>query len=207
MSETTGANYQLPKLPYEYSALEPVISEKIMRLHHLKHHQAYVDNLNVALGKYREAELKKDVTAVSEMIALQQAIKFNGGGHINHSFFWTILGPVSNQVPSGSLAAMISRDFGSFDEFKKKFGDACVGIQGSGWGWLGYNKNLKRLEIITTSNQDPLSSLGLAPILGVDVWEHAYYLDYENRRKEYVEKLWQIFNWNAIEEKFTKAII
>ncbi len=201
------AEYQLPKLPYEYNALEPVISEKIMKLHHLKHHQAYVDNLNAALAKYHDAEVKNDESSVGAMIALQQAIKFNGGGHINHSFFWTILGPVSNQTPSGPLAEMITRDFGSFDEFKKKFNESCMGVQGSGWAWLGYNKNLKRLEIAATANQDPLSSLGLTPILGLDVWEHAYYLDYENRRKEYVEKIWQIFNWKAIEEKFTKAVI
>lgn len=207
MAEKTDAKYQLPTLPYAYNALEPVISEKIMKLHHLKHHQAYVDNLNAALGKYHDAEQKQGVVAVSEMIALQQAIKFNGGGHVNHSFFWTILGPVSTQVPAGDLDAMISRDFGSFDEFKKKFSDACMGLQGSGWAWLGYNRNLKRLEIATTSNQDPLSVLGLTPVLGLDVWEHAYYLDYENRRKEYVEKIWQIFNWKSIEEKFTKAVI
>jgi len=102
---------------------------------------------------------------------------------------------------------MIKRDFGSFDDFKKKLTDVCVGIQGSGWGWLGYNKNLKRLELSTTANQDPLSAQGLTPIIGVDVWEHAYYFDYENRRKEYVEKIWQVFNWKAIEEKFSKAII
>jgi len=210
MTELTGTNYQLPNLPYAYNALEPIISEKIMKLHHLKHHQAYVDNLNTALGKYHQAESKKDVGAVADMIALQQAIKFNGGGHINHSFFWTILAPVSTGgtlSQSSELLEMIVRDFGSFEEFKKKLTDACVGIQGSGWGWLGYNKNLKRLELSTTANQDPLSAQGLTPILGVDVWEHAYYFDYENRRKEYVEKIWQIFNWKAIEEKFDKAIL
>ncbi len=208
MAEPT--KYLLPELPYAYNALEPIISEKIMRLHHLKHHQAYVDNLNAALGKYHEAELEKGVTAVADMIALQQAIKFNGGGHINHSFFWTILAPVlkcSARPVSGELAKMIVRDFGSFEDFKKKLSDACMGIQGSGWAWLGYNKGSKRLEIASCANQDPLSAQVLAPVLGIDVWEHAYYFDYENRRKEYVEKIWQILNWEVIEEKFDKAIL
>jgi Fe-Mn family superoxide dismutase len=204
-----SAKYTLPELPYPYNALEPIISEKIMRLHHQKHHQGYVDNLNAALGKYHEAEMEKGVTAVADMIALQQSIKFNGGGHINHSLFWSFLTAVGKggKGPDGELAAMINRDFGSFDAFKKKLSDACVGIQGSGWGWLAYNKISKRLEIATCANQDPLSSQGLTPILGIDVWEHAYYIDYENRRKEYVEKIWQIFNWGAIEEKFDKAIL
>jgi Fe-Mn family superoxide dismutase len=208
MAEPT--KYLLPELPYAYNALEPIISEKIMRLHHLKHHQTYIDNLNAALGKYHEAEMEKGVTAVTDMISLQQSIKFNGGGHINHSFFWTILAPVSKSAArpvGGALAEMINRDFKSFDEFKKKLSEATVAIQGSGWGWLGYNKNLKRLEIVACANQDPLSSLGLTPILGIDVWEHAYYFDYENRRKEYVEKIWQLLNWESIEEKFDKAII
>lgn len=204
------AEYQLPELPYAYNALEPVISEKIMKLHHAKHHKTYVDKLNAALDKYHAAESEQGVKAVGDMIALQQAIKFNGGGHINHSFFWTILAPISEAGAldaTSALAKMIDRDFGSFEEFKKKLSTAAIDIQGSGWGWLGYNKQLKRLEIATCVNQDPLSSQGLTPILGIDVWEHAYYFDYENKRAEYVEKIWQIFNWKTIEEKFSKAIL
>lgn len=204
MSDKTS--YQLPDLPYDYNALEPVISTEIMKLHHGGHHKAYVTNLNVALEKYHEAETRGDVAA---MIPLQAAIKFNGGGHINHSIFWSILAPVSQagQGPSGDLAKMIDRDFGSFDAFKEKFNAATIGIQGSGWGWLGYNKNLKRLEIATCANQDPLSTQGLIPLLGVDVWEHAYYLQYKNVRADYVKAIWQIFNWKNIEDRFFKATL
>jgi Fe-Mn family superoxide dismutase len=195
--------YQLPELPYDFKALEPVISGEIMEIHYKKHHQAYVTNLNAALEKYREAEQKNDVAA---MIALQAAIRFNGGGHVNHSLFWTFLAPVSGSVPKGELAKMIERDFGAFDAFKEKFNTAAIAIQGSGWGWLGYSKANKRLEIATCANQDPLSAQGLIPILGVDVWEHAYYLQYKNVRADYVKAIWQIFHWKSIEERFVKAI-
>ncbi len=200
-------SYQLPELPYDFNALEPVISAEIMDLHYNKHHKAYVTNLNTALEKYHEAETKNDV---AQMIALQSAIKFNGGGHINHSIFWTILGPISKGgggVPQGELAKMIDRDFGSFDAFKEKFTTATVGIQGSGWGWLGYHKGLKQLEIAICPNQDPLSTNSLVPLMGVDVWEHAYYLQYKNMRAEYVKNIWQILHWKHIEERFAKANI
>jgi Fe-Mn family superoxide dismutase len=198
-------NYQLPALPYDFNALEPVISAEIMELHYSKHHKAYVTNLNAALEKYLEAEHRQDVAA---MIALQSAIKFNGGGHVNHSIFWTLLAPPSkggHQMPRGELAKMIDRDFGSFDVFKEKFTAASVAIQGSGWGWLGFNKGLKRLEITTCANQDPLSTQGLVPLLGIDVWEHAYYLQYKNVRADYAKAIWQLFNWENVEERFTKA--
>jgi len=201
--ETIG--YQLPELPYDFGALEPVISREIMELHYSKHHRAYVTNLNAALEKYHEAEMKNDVAA---MIALQQAIKFNGGGHINHSIFWTILAPQDKgggHPPKGELAKMIERDFTSFDGFKEKLTAAAAGLQGSGWAWLGYSKNLKRLEIATCLNQDPLSTQGLVPLVGIDVWEHAYYLQYKNVRADYVKAIWQIFNWKQIEERFAKA--
>lgn len=200
-------SYQLPELPYSFAALEPVISAEIMELHYSKHHRGYVTNLNAALEKYHEAETKNDV---AQMIALQSAIKFNGGGHINHSIFWTILAPISKGgggAPSGALAKMIERDFGSFDAFKEKFNTATVAIQGSGWGWLGYSKGQKRLEIATCSNQDPLSTHSLVPIMGVDVWEHAYYLQYKNVRADYVKKIWDILHWQHIEERFAKANI
>ena len=146
---------------------------------------------------------------MAQMIALQQAIKFNGGGHINHSIFWTILAPMSKGgggVPKGDLARMIERDFGSFESFKEKFSLATSGIQGSGWGWLGYSKSQKRLDITTCANQDPLSTQGLVPLIGIDVWEHAYYLQYKNVRADYVKAIWQIFNWKLIEDRFSKAI-
>lgn len=207
MANDKKTSYQLPELPYDYNALEPVISAEIMELHYSKHHKAYVTNLNAALEKYHEAEGKNDVPS---MIALQSTIKFNGGGHINHSIFWTILAPISKgggEGPKGDLAKAIERDFHSFDAFKEKLNSASTAIQGSGWGWLGYNKGQKRLEIATCGNQDPLSAQGLTPILGIDVWEHAYYLQYKNLRADYVKAIWQVFNWRQIEERFAKACL
>jgi len=197
-------NYELPDLPYDFNALEPVISAEIMELHYSKHHKAYVTKLNEALEKYHEAESKNNV---SDMIALQSAIKFNGGGHINHSIFWTILCPESKakEGPSGDLLDAIKKDFGSFDDFQKKFNETTSAIQGSGWGWLGYKKNMKELQIITCANQDPLSTKGLIPLFGVDVWEHAYYLQYKNARPKYVESIWKILNWDEIENRFKQA--
>ncbi len=205
MADSEKTSYQLPELPYAFNALEPVISAEIMELHYSKHHKGYVANLNAALEKYHEAESKNDV---AQMIALQSAIKFNGGGHINHSIFWTILTPPSKSsgAPKGELAKMIDRDFGSLNTLKEKFNAMASAIQGSGWGWLGYNKAQKRLEITTCSNQDPLSTQNLIPILGIDVWEHAYYLQYKNVRADYVKAIWQIFNWSHIEDRFAKAI-
>lgn len=199
-----GTPYQLPDLQYDFSALEPVISAQIMELHYSKHHKAYVTNLNAALEKYQEAEGKSDI---AQMIALQQAIRFNGGGHINHSIFWTILASPAKGgggAPNGELGKMIDRDFGSFAIFQEKFNTVTTGVQGSGWGWLGLNKGAKRLEIATTANQDPLSTQGLIPLFGVDVWEHAYYLQYKNVRADYVKAVWQILNWGQIEERYKR---
>jgi Fe-Mn family superoxide dismutase len=206
MTTQEKANYQLPDLPYDFNALEPVISAKIMELHYTKHHKGYVTNLNAALEKYHEAETKHDVAST---IALQSAVKFNGGGHINHSIFWTILAPISmglNHGPKGDLSDMIARDFGSYEGFKEKFNAMTTGIQGSGWGWLGFNRAQQRLEMAICANQDPLSTHGLVPILGIDVWEHAYYLQYLNVRADYVKAIWQVFNWKNIEERFAKAL-
>ncbi len=203
MSQSTP--YKLPDLPYDFSALEPVISAEIMQLHYSKHHQAYVTNLNAALDKYRDAEAKGDVAA---MIALNQAIKFNGGGHVNHSIFWTNLAPAGKGgggAPSGDLSAAIQKDFGSVDSFIEKMSAASVAVQGSGWGWLGFNKTANRLEIATCSNQDPLSTLGFIPLLGIDVWEHAYYLQYKNVRADYVKNIWKIVHWKNVEERYASA--
>ena len=164
------AKYELPKLPYDFGALEPVISWQIMELHYTKHHQAYVNNLNAALEKYQEAESKNDVAA---MIALQQAIKFNGGGHVNHSIFWTNLVPGGSKAPSGDLLKALNARFGSVDGFIEKLSTMTVAIQGSGWGWLGYDKSKSELVITACANQDPLSTQGYVPLLGIDVWEHA----------------------------------
>ncbi|MDE3055907.1 MAG: superoxide dismutase [Verrucomicrobiota bacterium] len=198
-------SYKLPELPYDFNALEPVISAEIMQLHYEKHHKGYVTNLNVAIEKYHEAESRNDVAS---MVALQSAIKFNGGGHINHSFFWTLLTSPSKrsaEMPKGELATMIDRDFGSFPLLKEKFNAMTVAIQGSGWGWLGYHRGMKRLELASCANQDPLSTQGLIPVFGVDVWEHAYYLQYKNVRADYVQAIWGILNWSNIEERFAKA--
>lgn len=197
--------YKLPDLPYDFSALEPVISAEIMQLHYTKHHQAYVNNLNAALEKYHEAESKGDVAA---MIAHQQAIKFNGGGHVNHSIFWTTLAPVGKgggEAPHGELASAIKGEFGSFETFVEKLSAASVAVQGSGWGWLGLNKASGKLVIASCANQDPLSTLGHEPLFGIDVWEHAYYLQYKNVRADYVKNIWKIVNWKNVEERFSKA--
>lgn len=197
--------YKLPDLAYDFSALEPVIAAEIMQLHYTKHHNAYVTNLNTALQKYAEAEGKEDVAA---MISLQQAIRFNGGGHINHSIFWTNLAPVSQGgggMPSGELATALQKEFGSIDSFIEKMSAQTVAIQGSGWGWLGYNKESKKLIIAACANQDPLSTQGLVPLLGIDVWEHAYYLQYKNVRADYVKNIWKIVSWRNIEERFRLA--
>ncbi len=201
----TQTPYKLPELPYDFGALEPVISAEIMQLHYSKHHQAYVNNLNTALEKSHEAEAKGDLAA---MIGFQQAIKFNGGGHVNHSIFWTNLAPTSKGggvPPQGALMQALQKQFGNLEGFIEKFSALTVGIQGSGWGWLGYNKSSKELVMATCSNQDPLSTQGHIPLLGIDVWEHAYYLQYKNVRADYVKNIWKIINWRNVEERFTAA--
>lgn len=197
--------YQLPDLPYDLGDLEPVISAEIMNLHYHKHHQAYVTNLNKALEQYAEAEKKEDL---SSLIALQPAIRFNGGGHINHSIFWTNLAPKSRgggEAPQGELKEAIQKEFGSLEKFIERFSAKTVAIQGSGWGWLGFDKEKKRLAIATCSNQDPLSAQGLTPLLGVDVWEHAYYLQYKNVRADYVKAIWSVVSWKNVEERYRQA--
>lgn len=197
--------YTLPDLNYDFSDLEPIISAEIMELHYSKHHKTYVTNLNAALEKLHEAESKKEMASV---IASQQAIRFNGGGHVNHSIFWTNLAPVSQgggEAPKGDLAAMLQHTFGSFDAFVEKMSQQTIAIQGSGWGWLGFDKNLKRLVLASCANQDPLSTLGYVPLLGIDVWEHAYYLQYKNVRADYVKNIWKVVNWKNVEERLAAA--
>jgi len=195
----------LPDLPYDYNALEPVISAEIMQLHHSKHHNAYVTNFNVANEKLSEALA---TGCPSASIALQPAIRFNGGGHINHSIFWTNLCPVKQSgEPSSELMAAIKRDFGSLESMQEKVSAAAVAVQGSGWAWLGYNKQSKRLQVAACPNQDPLeATTGLAPLFGIDVWEHAYYLQYKNVRPDYVKAIWKVANWKDISGRFSKAV-
>lgn len=197
--------YKLPELPYALNALEPIISEEIMNLHYNKHHQTYVTNLNKALEQLADAEQKNDLAA---QVALQSAIKFNGGGHINHSIFWTNLAPKSKgggAAPEGALAEAINHTFGSLEKFIEQFSAKAVAIQGSGWAWLGYNKAKGTLEIATCDNQDPLTTKGLIPLLGIDVWEHAYYLQYKNVRADYVKAIWNVINWKNVAERYETA--
>ncbi|XP_026360938.2 superoxide dismutase [Mn], mitochondrial isoform X1 [Ursus maritimus] len=192
--------HSLPDLPYDYGALEPHINAQIMQLHHSKHHATYVNNLNAIEEKYLEALEKGDITA---QVALQPGLKFNGGGHINHSIFWTNLSPKGGGEPKGELLEAIKRDFGSFEKFKEKLTTVSVGVQGSGWGWLGFNKEQGRLQIAACSNQDPLQgTTGLIPLLGIDVWEHAYYLQYKNVRPDYLKAIWNVINWENVTERY-----
>jgi superoxide dismutase, Fe-Mn family len=191
----------LPELPYAYDALEPVISGEIMELHHSKHHNTYVNNYN--------ALVEKATDDVAGDIALQSAIKFNGGGHVNHSIFWTNLAPISEgggTPPTGELLEAIKKEFGSLEQFIAQFSAKTAAVQGSGWGWLGYDADKKRLAIETCANQDPLSTKGLVPLLGVDVWEHAYYLQYKNVRPDYLKAIWQVINWSNVAERYASAV-
>ena len=199
--------YQVPKLPYEYNALAPVISEEIMRLHHDKHHQAYVDKLNKTLESLPTEQSQQSLETLLENIdslpdAARKSIRNNGGGHYNHSLFWQWLTPEAGQAPSAELEAAIVRKWGSFDDFKKEFSIQAGALFGSGWVWL-----LPDMEIVSTSNQDnPLISNGIAPILGLDVWEHAYYLDYKNERPRYIENWWNIVNWSVVSAQFSRSM-
>ena len=175
-----------------------MIPAEIMRLHHSKHHQAYVTNLNAGAEKYAAAEARNDVAA---MISLQPALKFNGGGHLNHSMFWKMLSPKGGGKPAGALAAAIDKAFGGFDAFKEQFGAAAANHFGSGWAWLCEDATGK-LVITTLPNQDNPMSQGLKPLLGLDVWEHAYYLKYQNRRPEYISAFWNIVSWEQIAANF-----
>ncbi|XP_005104703.1 superoxide dismutase [Mn], mitochondrial [Aplysia californica] len=200
---TSRLKHTLPDLNYDFNALEPYISADIMKLHYEKHHNTYVNNLNATEEKLAEAVQKGDVGAI---IALQPALKFNGGGHINHSIFWENLSPKGGGEPTGDLMDAIKSDFGSFERMKGELVASSVGIQGSGWGWLGYNPVTGRLRIATCANQDPLqSTTGLVPLFGIDVWEHAYYLQYKNVRPDYVSAIFNVANWNDVSSRLATA--
>jgi len=197
--------FELPKLPYAHDALEPHIDKTTMEIHHGKHHQAYVTNLNKALesapelaGKSLEELLANNLAIVPESI--KTAVRNNGGGHWNHSFFWEILGPNAGGAPTGNVAKAIDAAFGSFDAFKEKFAAAAAGRFGSGWAWLVKSGN--GVEITSSPNQDNPVFEGKTPILGLDVWEHAYYLKYQNRRPEYIGAFWNVVNWAEVEKRF-----
>src|SRR5690606_5409772 len=199
--------YTLPKLPYAYDALEPHIDAKTMEIHHTKHHQAYIDKANAALEKHPEFakmeidELMRNLAKVPEDI--RTAIRNNGGGHSNHSFFWTILKPGGGGKPPGELASAIDQKFGSFDKLVEEFNTAAANRFGSGWAWLTVDGG--QLKVESTANQDTPLSEGRTPILGLDVWEHAYYLKYQNRRPDYVKAFWNVVNWDEVARRFAEA--
>jgi superoxide dismutase, Fe-Mn family len=200
--------YELPPLPYPFNALEPHIDAKTMEIHHGKHHQAYITNANKALEGHPDLaakpvdELLADLNKVPESI--RTALRNNAGGHSNHTFFWKIIGPNAGGTPKGKLAEAINSTFGSFDQFKEELQKAGVGRFGSGWAWLVVNKE-RKLQITSTANQDSPISEGLKPVIGVDVWEHAYYLLYQNRRPDYLKAWWNVVNWDQAEKNFQAA--
>ncbi len=203
-----AAPFTLPPLPYAFEALEPHIDARTMQIHHDGHHGAYVTNVNKALetapelkGKRIEELLANNLAIVPENI--RTAVRNNGGGHINHTMFWQIMGPNRGGQPVGSVAQAIAGTFGGFDQFKEKFTAAAMGRFGSGWAWLVKDKAGK-LDIISTANQDSPVMEGKFPVMGVDVWEHAYYLKYQNRRAEYLGAWWNVVNWEEVERLFTR---
>lgn len=198
--------HELPKLPYEYNALEPHIDEATMRIHHTKHHQTYIDKLNSALEKYPDFQIKSVEELVRDVASLpkdlQSFVSKHGGGHYNHSLFWNMMSPQKNQKPMNGLLNAINASFGSFDMFKEAFTNEAANIFGSGWAWLIVDEGI--LKIVSTANQDnPIMRGGNAPILGLDVWEHAYYLKYQNKRGEYIQNWFSVVNWDFVAKQYT----
>ncbi len=199
--------YTLPELPYAYDALEPFFDKETMHLHHDKHHQTYVNNLNAAIEKHPEFFDK----TVEELVAyldrlpedIRVAVRNNGGGHLNHTMFWEWLAPNAGGAPTGDIAAAIDEAFGSFDDFKAEFKAAATGRFGSGWAWLVLDYG--KLKVVSTANQDNPISDGQIPVLGLDVWEHAYYLKYHNVRPDYIEAFFNLINWDKVNELYAKA--
>ena len=196
------ADYTLPELPYDYSALEPSISATIMELHHSKHHQAYVTGANAALAALAEARDKGDLANVNK---LEKDLAFNLGGHVNHSIFWTNMSPDGGDKPTGELASAIDDNFGSFDKFTAHYTAAAMGVQGSGWAALTWDSIGKKLLINQFFDQQANFAAGTVPLLLLDVWEHAYYLDYKNVRADYVKAFWNIANWDNVQKRFDIA--
>ncbi|WOV85544.1 superoxide dismutase SodA [Sporosarcina jeotgali] len=198
--------YKLPELPYAYDALEPHIDKETMEIHHTKHHNTYVTNVNNALEGHADLaaksveELISDLNAVPEDI--RTAVRNNGGGHANHSLFWTLLSPNGGGAPTGTLAEAIDKKFGSLDKFKEEFANAAKTRFGSGWAWLVLDNG--ELSIMSTPNQDNPLMEGKTPLLGLDVWEHAYYLNYQNRRPDYITAFWNVVNWDEVQKLYTE---
>ena len=196
------ATYTLPELPYDYAALEPHISASIMQLHHDKHHQAYVTGANTALEQLAEARSTGDLSGVNK---LEKDLAFNLGGHVNHSIFWTNMSPNGGDKPVGELASAIDDFFGSFDKFQAHFAATAMGVQGSGWSVLAWDSIGQRLIIQQFFDQQANFAAGTVPILMLDVWEHAYYLDYQNVRADYVKAFWNIVDWENVQARFVAA--
>ena len=200
--------YELPELPYPYDALEPHIDEQTMRIHHDKHHQAYIDKLNAALDgtEWEDRPIEYVLGALLDIVPedKQTIVRNNGGGHANHSLFWEIMSPDGGGEPEGELADAITDTFGSLDELKKAVNDGGVNRFGSGWSWLVHDGT--GLSVYSTANQDSPIMQSDEPLLGIDVWEHAYYLKYQNRRPDYLEAWWNVINWSAVAERYAKAI-
>ena len=202
--------YELPKMPYAYDALEPHIDARTMEIHHTKHHQAYTTKLNEALGKCSSDVQNKDILDILSNLnqvpqELKSAINFNGGGYDNHKLFWNNMKPNGGGEPGGAVADAINASFGSFADFKEKFSSTTAVIQGSGWGWLVYNPSTSKVEYVAMSNQDSPRTKGLVPLLGLDVWEHAYYLNYQNKRPDYIAAWWNVVNWEEVDNRLSKA--
>jgi Fe-Mn family superoxide dismutase len=201
--------HELPKLPYEYDALEPHIDQMTMRVHHTKHHQAYVDNLNAALEKHPELfevglqDLVRNLASVPEDI--RTAVRNHGGGHVNHSLFWQVMGKDRGGEPGGNVGKAIDAAFGSFGKFQDAFAKAAATRFGSGWAWLSVN-GFGGLVVSSTANQDSPLTEGFTPILGLDVWEHAYYLKYQNRRPDYIGSFWRVVDWEKVNGLYTAAL-
>ncbi len=198
--------YTLPDLPYAFDALEPHIDAKTMEIHHDKHHNAYVTKVNEALASAGVADMPiEELCAKLDSVPenLRMAVRNNGGGHANHSLFWTIMSPTGGGTPSGDLAAAIDSEVGGFEKFKQDFSNAAATRFGSGWAWLSVDGG--KLKVESTPNQDNPWMEGRTPILGLDVWEHAYYLNYQNRRPDYIAAFWNVIDWNAVAERYTAA--
>ncbi len=198
--------YTLPQLPYAYDALEPHIDARTMEIHHTKHHQAYINKVNDAIaGTEWESKSVEELVASLNQVPeeIRTAVRNHGGGHANHSLFWTIMKPGGGGAPSGDLAAAIDAAFGSFDGFQQQFSTAAATRFGSGWAWLSVSGG--KLIVESTANQDSPLSEGRTPILGIDVWEHAYYLKYQNRRPDYIQAFWNVINWDEVARRFADA--
>ena len=202
--------YTLPEMPYAYDALEPHIDAQTMEIHHSKHHQKYTDGMNGALEKLSPELQEKDIEEILSNINqvpddVKGAINFNGGGYDNHKLFWNSMKQSGGGEPTGAIADAINDSFGSFAEFKELFSSKTAPIQGSGWGWLVYNPNSGKVEYKAMSNQTSPRTEGLVPLLGLDVWEHAYYLKYQNKRPDYIAAWWNVINWDEVNDRFSKA--